>query len=69
MSGEGCASILRGLVGFQKRMRQAEVFGDSCEHGTNCAEQLKSDLYICALEEAIRCVEIVYGLDSKESSS
>lgn len=68
MSGEGCLGILKGLLGFQKRMRMAEVYGDQgrlCEKTQECAEKMKEDLYMEALEEAIRCVEIVHGIGSE----
>lgn len=67
MSGEGCVGILKGLLGFQKRMRTAEVYGVQgrlCEKAQECAERMKADLYMEALEEAIRCVEVVHGIES-----
>lgn len=71
MNGENCIGILKGLLGFQRRMQLAEVYfaeDASCKR-ESCPEQVKQTLYTQALEEAIRCVEKVYGLDGRESSS
>lgn len=67
MSGEGCVSILKGLIGFQKRMQAIEAYGAQgklCEAREGCAEREKADLYMEALQEAIRCVEIVHEIGS-----
>lgn len=70
MNGEGCVGILKGLLGFQKRMRLAEAFGENgklCSDRAVCGERAKADLYMEALEEAIRCVEIVHGIESERA--
>lgn len=68
MNGESCIGILKGLLGFQKRIQIAKAYGESgklCGKGI-CPEEVKQTLYMDALEEAIRCVEIVHSQESAQ---
>lgn len=61
MDAKGCATILRGLISFHKRMELVQIMplgeGKVCQQEGACPEQVKRDLYLEAIEFALAQVE------------
>lgn len=51
-------------------LQRVDMFGfaPDCEHGGPCVADNVHKLYTDAMEEAIRCIKIVHGFDTQDTS-